>query len=267
MQKLLDMLVDLALTAGVRLIAALVLVIVGFKLINWLIKRLKKGKGLSHVDAGAASFILSFVGIALKVVIAITAAAILGVPMTNMVAVLGSAGLAIGLALQGSLSNVAGGLMILLFTPFHVGDFVEADGVSGTVQSINLFYTKLLTPDNRSITIPNGTISNNTITNYSSEATRRVDMTFSVAYSSDIDTVRRLLMEQAQQHELVLQDPAPAVTMAEHGDSAVVFALRVWCQNADYWTVKNDITESAKRAFDQNGVEIPFPQLDVHVVQ
>lgn len=270
LEKLWALLVELAVDGGIRLIGALALVVIGFKLTGWLNKLLINSKGMAKVDSSARSFISSFISIAFKIVIVFTAAAILGVPMTNMIAVLGSAGVAIGLALQGSLSNLAGGLMILIFQPFRVGDYVEsaaAGAVGGTVQAINIFYTTLLTPDNRTVTVPNGTLSNNTVVNYSMQETRRVDLTFSVGYGSDAETVRSLLLGIAQNHELVLQDPEPVAVMSAHGDSAIQFALRVWCKKDDYWTVNFDLTEAAKRVFDENHVEIPFPQMDVHVKQ
>lgn len=266
-QTLWSTLTEFALTSGVRLIGALLLIILGFKLSNWLIKKLRNNKKLGHIDAGARSFLFSFIAIAIKILLVISAAAIIGIPMTSMIAVLGSAGLAIGLALQGSLSNLAGGLMILIFTPFHVGDYITSGSVSGTVESISILYTKLITPDNCSITVPNSMLSNDVVTNYSSENTRRVDLTFSVGYNSNSEQVRSLLLDMAAKDERVMQDPAPVVFMTAHGDSSLQFSLRVWCAGSDYWSVKFDFTEKAKKLFDENGIQIPFPQMDVHITQ
>lgn len=254
-------------SAGIKLVFSVLLVVVGFKVINILTKRSKNWKMFSTMDPGAQGFLRSFVSIALKIVLVLTAAAILGVPMTNVVAVLGSAGLAVGLAMQGSLSNLAGGLMILIFKPFRVGDFVESDGVSGTVKSVSVLYTELVTGDNCRVVIPNGTISNAVVKDYSSESTRRVDLEFSVSYNSDIDQVKKLLADLAGAHELVLKDPRPVVYLKAHGESALVFVLRAWVKNPDYWTVHFDLNECAKKAFDAYGISIPFPQLDVHLTK
>jgi len=265
LDKILQTIIDFALSAGVRLVGALLLLIIGLKLIKSLIKILEKGKGFSKIDVGAKSFIRSFISIALKTVLIITVASILGVPMTSMVAVLGSAGLAIGLALQGSLANLAGGVIILIFKPFRVNDFITVNGLSGTVISIDIFYTKLKTPDNRGIVIPNGSITNNSITDSSSYSTRRVDFTFSTSYESDIDKVKEILNTTAENHPLILKDPVPLARLNEHGVNALIFILQVWCKSDDYGAVNFDVLETVKQEFSKNGIDIPFPQLDVHI--
>lgn len=265
MQEMLQTLLNFALSAGIKLVISGILLIVGFKLIKMLAKFLEGSRLFGKIDPGVHTFIKSFVSIALKILLILTVAAYLGLPMTNMIAVLGSAGLALGLALQGSLSNLAGGLMILIFKPFGVGDFIESGSDAGTVESISILYTELRTPDNCRIVIPNGTISNAVVKDYSVEETRRVDLEFSVGYRSDIDQVKKLLSDLANAHELVLKDPAPAVYLKQHGDSALVFSFRVWTKNSDYWTVYFDMNECVKKAFDAYGIEIPFPQLDVHL--
>lgn len=265
MEQILMTIWNFLLTAGLKLVISVVLLVVGFKLIKVLTKAMDKSKLFAHIDVSVRTFLKSFVGIALKVVLILTVAAYIGIPMTNMIAVLGSAGLAIGLALQGSLANLAGGLMILIFKPFQVGDFIESGGVSGTVKAVSILYTEIRTPDNCRIMIPNGTISNAVVKDFSSEETRRVDLEFSVAYSSNIDQVKKLLCDLAKAHELILKDPEPVVYLKTQGDSALVFTFRVWAKNADYWTVYFDMNECAKRAFDAYGIEIPFPQLDVHL--
>ncbi len=265
MQQFLATVLDYALSAGIRLVISAILLIVGFKLIKVLVKALEKSRLFGRIDASVRTFIKSFVSIALKIVLILTVAAYLGLPMTNMIAVLGSAGLALGLALQGSLSNLAGGLMILIFKPFRVGDFIESGSDAGTVEAISILYTELRTTDNCRIVIPNGTISNAVVKDYSAEETRRVDLDFSVGYRSDIDQVKKLLSDLAAAHELILKDPAPVVYLKNHGDSALVFTFRAWVKTEDYWTVYFDMNECVKKAFDAYGIEIPFPQLDVHL--
>lgn len=265
MEKLLGFLQELMMTAGMKIIAAILVLVIGFKLVNVFVKALKKSKSFSKIDKTAQDFLLSVLSVTLKVVIALTSAAILGVPMTNMVAVLGSCGLAVGLALQGSLSNFAGGIMLLIFKPFKVGDFVEASGISGTVQDISILYTNVLTPDNKRAMIPNGALSNAVIVNYSSEETRRQDIEIGVSYSSDLEEVRATLLKMAAECDVILTDPAPVVNVGSYGDSAINVTLRFWTNNADYWTGHNYIKNAIKDNFDAKGISIPFPQMDVHI--
>lgn len=265
LESLKEHIVSFSATAGIKLISSIVILIVCWKLISVLIKFLQKGKLFGKIDASAKSFLLNFLSIVLKVVLVLTVASILGVPMTNVVAVLGSCGLAIGLALQGSLSNFAGGLMILIFKPFKAGDYVEACGNAGTVQAISMLYTKLLTVDNKAIMIPNGTLSNSTVINYTAENIRRVDLTFSVAYDTDIERVKKILLVIAEQHDAVLTDPAPTARLLQQNDSSLDFTLRAWCDKEDYWDVYFDLNEGVKAAFDKVNIQIPYPQMDVHV--
>lgn len=252
-------------TFGLKLLWALVVFVVGYNVIKAFRKWFKGSKKLDHMDTGLRSFLSSFFGIALYAVLAIVVATILGIPATSFITILASCGVAVGLALQGSLSNVAGGIMILLFKPFRIGDFIEAAGESGTVKEITIVYTILKTGDNKIVTVPNGTLTNSTIKNYSAEKLRRVDMTFNVAYSSDIDKVKGILSETLSAHPCTLSDPEPVVRLSAHGDSSLTFVARVWCENADYWTVYFDVTEKVKEEFDKNGIEIPYQQIDVHV--
>lgn len=265
--KILEKLVEIGSTYGIKLIVALVVLIGGIKLIKALTKWLRKSPKMEKVEPSLHSFLISFSKILLYILLIITVAMILGIPATSFITILASCGVAIGLALQGSLSNFAGGIMILLFKPFKVGDFIEANGESGTVEEITVVYTVLLTPDNKRVTIPNGTLTNSVIENYSAEKTRRVDLKFSTAYSADIDTVKSVLTKVAESHPLALKDPAPMVRLSEHSDSALTYTVRVWCKNEDYWDVYFDITEKVKKAFDENGIEIPYPQLDVHMTK
>ncbi len=249
-----------------KLIVAVLVLLIGFKLSKVLVKLVVGSKGFSKIDKNVASFIKSFLSIALKTVIVITVAGIIGIPMTSFITILGSLAVAIGLSLQGSLSNIAGGLIVLLFKPFSIGDMISVDGVDGVVSEIGLYYTHLLTGDNRKIVVPNGVISNQTLVNVTQQITRRLDLQITVAYESDIDQVKDILLGIANAHEKVLKMPEPPVArLSEHGDNALVFLFRVWCNRADYWDVRFDLLESVKVAFDKNEISIPYPQLDVHL--
>lgn len=252
-------------TFGITILKALVVVIIGVQIIKRLLKWLKTSKKLDNLDKGLRSFLVSFSRIGLYAVLLIVVAGIIGIPATSFVTVLASCGVAIGLALQGALSNFAGGLMILFFKPFKIGDFIEVGGESGTVAGISVVYTELLTLDNKRVTLPNGTITNSVIENYSAEATRRVDLTFSAAYSCDIEKVKGIISAIVEAHPLALKDPAPFVRLSAHNASALVYTVRVWCKSADYWTVYFDLMEDVKKALDENGIEIPFQQVDVRM--
>lgn len=262
---LLHFLKELVTTAGLRILYAALIIIIGLKLIKFFAKRSEKAKWYRRIDKSVAHFIVSSVNVILKVLVFVSAALVLGVPATSFVAILTSAGVAIGLALQGSLSNFAGGLMILIFKPFRVGDYIESAEVSGTVQDISIFYTVLITPDNKTIHCPNGALSNTHVTNYSEQETRRVDVPVSVSYDADVQTVKRLLLETAAANTMILPEQPPFVRLSECADSSLDFTVRVWCKNADYWTVKFDLTESIQAALVTAGIEIPYPQMDIHV--
>lgn len=264
-KNLLNFLKELLTTAGLRILYAALIIIIGLKLIKFFAKRCEKSKWYRRIDKSVAHFIVSSLNVILKVLVFVSAALILGVPATSFVAILTSAGVAIGLALQGSLSNFAGGLMILIFKPFRVGDYIESSEVSGTVQDISIFYTVLITPDNKTVHCPNGALSNTHVTNYSEQETRRVDIPVSVSYDADVETVKRLLSETAAKNELILPDQPPFVRLAECADSSLDFTLRVWCKNADYWTVKFDLTEAVQASLVAAGIEIPYPQIDIHL--
>lgn len=252
---------------GINLILSLILLIVGWKLINIFSKKMKAGKLFSKIEPTARSFINSAVTITLKVLLVITIAAILGVPMTSMVAVLGSCGLAIGLALQGSLSNIAGGFILTVFKPFVVGDFIKSGEFEGTVKSINIFYTKIITPDNKIIVIPNSKVSDSALIDYNAFTTRRVDIDISAAYSEDSDVVKKALIDAANSNELVDKSVEPVAIIKSFDDSAVAYQVRMWCKTEDYWDVKFAVTEKIKKIFDERGIQIPYPQLDVHLTK
>lgn len=262
---LLKTLLEFVVSYGGRLLIALLLTAVGFKLVNVLCRRFRKGKVAARMDHAVASFLNSFIMIACKSLLVVTAITILGVPMSSVVAVLATASAAIGLALQGSLSNFAGGIMLLIFKPFRLDDYIETSEGSGTVREISTFYTVLDTPDNKRVTLPNGMLMNSTITNYSANDTRRVDLLFSVAYESDLDRVREVLQAVADAHPSVMKEPAPKIVLSKQNESSLDVSLRVWCKREDYWTVFFELNETAKKAFDRTGIQIPFPQLDVHM--
>lgn len=267
--ELLDMvwkwLVEFATSTGVDLLLSALILVVGFKIVKFFVNRIKNSKTAIKLDPSVRTFLSSLVNIAGKIIIIITAATILGLPTTSVVTIVGSCGLALGLALQGSLSNIAGGFIILVFKPFVVGDFISAGGLEGTVRDIGIFYTKVNTVDNKLIIIPNSTISNQEVQNLSKRTNRRVDLKISVAYNSDIDKVKAVLTDVCRREELVLDDPAPFVRLLEQGDCALVFTVRAWCLNANYWDVYFNLTENTKKALDEADIEIPYPQVDVHM--
>ena len=248
-----------------RFLLALLVLIVGFWLINRVTRLLVKTLEKRAVDVTLKRFLESLIGILLKAILVISAASMVGIETTSFIAVLGAAGLAIGLALQGSLANFAGGVILLLFRPYKVGDYIETQGHSGTVNSIQIFNTVLKTPDNKTIIIPNGPISNGSIINYSTEPTRRCDMTFSAAYDDDVDTVMQSLTQLIDNDKRIFSAPAPQVLLGELADSAINFKVRMWVNSADYWGVFFDMQKAVKKSFDAQGISIPFPQRDVHV--
>lgn len=257
----------ISLDLGMKVLGGILILIVGFIVIKCITKSLSKSKAFNKTEAGSAHFIVNMISFALKIFLVLTVAMVIGVPAASIVALIGSAGVAIGLALQGSLSNIAGGIMLVVFKPFKEGDFIDSsDGASGTVTDINVFYTTVVTPDNKVLVIPNGSLSNKPIINYSQKDTRRVDLTFGVAYDSDIEKVKNVILNTAKANEKVFGDPAPVVFVTAYQDSAIELSLRFWCKNGDYWSCYFDVNERMKKAFDENGIVIPFPQLDVHNV-
>ena len=260
-----DTAIELAMSYGPRLILAIVVLILGLWIINRFVRVMGKGMERSNTEPTLARFLCNLTSIGLKALLLISVASMVGIATTSFVAVLGAAGLAIGLALQGSLANFAGGVLILMFRPYKVGDFVEAQGVMGTVAEIQIFNTILKTPDNKRIIVPNGAASNGIITNFSAEATRRVDFVFGVGYEDDLQKVKHVLEEILSQDERILKDPAPTIGLLELADSSINFAVRPWVKTMDYWDVYFDLMEEVKMRFDQEGISIPFPQRDVHM--
>jgi len=261
-------LVQLAAVHTPKILLALGVLVVGF----WLIGRFKKiTQNLlekANVDITIRPFLSKVLSIALRIALLLSVARMIGVETTSFLALLGTLGLAIGLALQGSLSNFAGGVLILLLRPFKVGDFIEIQlGQLGTVRAIQLFHTHIQMPDNRIIIIPNGSLSNGSIINYSRGGTRRVDLRYRVSYGDDIKKVKEILRNIVSQHPKVLPEPQPTIALMEFGESSMNFVVRPWCKSEDYWTVYFEINEMVKEAFDAQGVTIPLPQRDVHLYQ
>ena len=259
--------IELLLGYGPKLLLALVVLIVGLWVVNRVVALINAAMTKKEVELTLKRFLLSLTGIMLKALLLISVASMIGIETTSFIAVLGAAGLAIGLALQGSLSNFAGGVLLLFFKPDKVGHFIEAQGHAGTVHSIQIFTTMLKTADNKTIIIPNGPIANGSIINYSSEATRRVDMVFGIGYDDDIDKAKEILKRVIEADSRILKEPAAAVLLAELADSSVNFNVRVWVNAADYWGVYFAMQEAVKKAFDSEGVSIPYPQRDVHLYQ
>lgn len=248
---------------GIRLIGAILIIFIGFKAVG-LLQKLSKKRQRHLMDQSAASFLGSIINIGLKILVVITAAAFLGIPLTAVITVLGSAGLAVGLALQGSLSNFAGGVMILIFKPFEIGDYIKTQTEEGKVTAISIFYTTLLTIDNKRVVIPNGTVSNTPIINYTAEKFRRVDLEFSASYETPADEVLPVMKQVLENHPLILCEPAkPFCRLYRQDDSAVIYLIRAWCKAEDYWTVYFDLQEQMKKAFDENGISIPYPHLEI----
>jgi small conductance mechanosensitive channel len=231
------------------------------KLVVSFVRRLLKHADIDQILIG---FICSIVNVLLLLVVVIAAVDQLGVDTTSMVALVGAAGLAVGLALQGSLQNFAAGVMLVVFRPFDRGDFVEIAGTSGVVEEINIFNTRLRTGDNRTVIVPNGPILNGTITNNSAQDTRRVDMVFGIGYDDDIKQAKDIIERLLQDDERILKNPAPLVAVAELADSSVNFAVRPWVASGDYWSVLYDLNEKTKMSFDAAGISIPYPQMDIH---
>lgn len=245
---------------------AVVVIVLGRKLIKWLTKIVHRSLDKSNLDEGVTKFLISAMGISLNVILVIIAASIVGLETGSLVALVGSAGLALGLALQGSLSNFAGGILILIMKPFRMGDYIIASGNEGNVTTMDIFYTKLTTPDNRIIVIPNGTLSNSNIVNVTSEPVRRLDLTISIDYSENIKKVKDILLQLANQNDMVLKEEyESSVFVGSFDPSAISIGLRVWVATDNYWALKWELLERIKETFDKEGVQIPFDQLDVNL--
>ena len=258
---------EIVLTYGPKLIAAIAVLIVG----GWIVKAITRGVDKSMdkggIEPSLKPFLVGITGMLLKVMLVISVLGMLGIKMTSFIVVLGAAGLAVGMALSGTLQNFAGGVMILLFKPFKAGDVIEAQGHIGSVSEIQIFNTILKTPDNKTIIIPNGGLSTSSMTNYSTEARRRVDWTIGVGYGDDLDKARQVIKGLCDNDVRILKDPEVFIAVSELADSSVNFAVRAWVESADYWGVFFEMNENIYKTFDKEGLNIPYPQMDVHLTQ
>ena len=247
------------------LIFAILFLLIGFFLVKQIMRILKRAFNRSNMDGIMSSFIRSVAKIVLYVLLIVIALSILDVPMDSIVAVIASAGVAVGLALKDSLSNLAGGFIILFSKPLKEGDTIEADGVTGKVEAITILYTRIVTADNKTVFIPNGVVASGKIINYTDKDTRRVDLNFGISYEDDIDAARKVLLEQVQAAPEALAEPEAKVVVFSHDDSAVVLQLQVWTKSENYWQLHYRLLEDVKKAFDSHGISIPYPQMDVHM--
>ena len=262
-----DKITNIVATFGPKLIAAIIVLIVGLWLLKVIIKALDKTMNKKEVDPSLRSFIISLSGILLKIMLVISVLGMLGIQMTSFIAILGAAGLAVGMALTGTLQNFAGGVMILLFKPFKVGDVIDAQGYLGSVAEIQIFNTILKTPDNKTIIIPNAGLSNSSMVNYSTEEKRRVDWTFGIGYGDDVDKAKEVMKKLCDDDERILKEPEVFIAVSELADSSVNFVVRAWVNASDYWGVFFDMNEKIYKTFNNEGLNIPYPQMDVHIHQ
>jgi small conductance mechanosensitive channel len=266
-QEQIDALIAAVTYYGLKIVIAILVFIIGKWIAKLCSKLTRRAMERAKVDTVLVGFLSNIVFYLLMIAVIITAVSQLGIQTTSFIAVLGAAGLAIGLALQGSLSNFSSGVLIILFRPFKIGDFVEAGGVTGVIDEIGILVTHMHTPDNKGIIVPNSQVMGAHIVNYNAHENRRCDMVFGIGYGDDIDKAKGILMDILNSDERVLKDPAPAVTVSELGDSSVNFNVRPWVNASDYWGVYFDTHEAVKKRFDAEGVSIPFPQRDVHLYQ
>ena len=265
MNNLLDEFNNIIYTYGPKLLGAIVVLIIGNYIIKLILNSFSKMLEKKKTDSSLKPFLLSLIRILLKTMLVISVLGMLGVQMTSFIAVLGAAGLAVGMALSGTLQNFAGGVIILLFKPFKVCDYINAQGHSGIVKEIQIFNTILLELENKTVIIPNGPLSTGSMVNYSTEPTRRVDFTFGIAYGDSVDKARKILFQLFKEDKRILTDPASFVGLSEMADSSVNLTARAWVKGEDYWDVFFDINEKTYNAFNAEGISIPFPQMDVHL--
>lgn len=256
---------DYLLPWGGHLLTAIAIFYIGRMMAGVIGKTVSRMLNRTSLDPILSSFLLTLINTALMALILVAALSRLGLDTTSLVALVGAAGLAIGLALKDSLSHFAAGVMLILFRPFRVGDYVEVDSVAGSVDRITIFSTRLKTPDNRVVTIPNGNVFGNTMVNYSEEKTRRIDLVIGIAYGSNLLKAKQILIDLVEGHPLILKDPEYRVAVSELADSSVNFVVRPWVKSEDYWTVRFELMETIKLTFDKEGIEIPFPQLSIHM--
>ncbi|MBW6481114.1 MAG: mechanosensitive ion channel [Bacteroidales bacterium] len=267
MENIQDKLVDFLVNYGPKLLGAIIVLIIGLWIIGRISKIIKTTFEKREMDPSLRGFLASMISILLKVLLIISVMSMVGVAVTSFVAILGAAGLAVGLALSGTLQNFAGGVILLLFKPFKVGDFITAEGYSGTVEEIQIFVTFLKTPQNVTIIIPNSGLATNSLTNFSAKPIRRADWSFGIAYGDDYDKAKKVLLKLIDEDERILKDPEPFIALGELGDSSVNITVRAWANSGDFWGVFFDMNEKVYKTFAKEGLNIPFPQMDVHLHQ
>ncbi|MBQ7455691.1 MAG: mechanosensitive ion channel [Clostridia bacterium] len=255
------------LTQGVNLLRGVAVLVIGLFLVRWVSKLLARKERFKHIDPTLTNFLGNLLRLLMYGVVVLTAASVMGIPLTSVVTLVASAGVAVSLAMQGALSNLVGGVSLLLLKPIKVDEYIKVGDYDGTVKSIGAFYTVLSTPDNRQITMPNSSLTNTAIVNYTRLGTRRIDVTYSLGYETDMEKAFAALSGLIAARKEILADPAPAVHLNAMGDSALVFVARVWCKTADYWDIYFYLLEEGKRAIDRAGLQIPYPQMDVHIKQ
>ena len=265
LERMLEKLYEWVITRWVNVFFGVIFLSIGWKVINKTLKRIRRILESKNADPTITRFLDNVMNVTLKTVLIIIILQYIGVNLTGLTTIVASAGVALSLALKGSLANLAGGVIILVARPFNVGDFIETTEHSGVVEKISIFYTYLVTFDNKQILIPNGILTDSSIVNYSSKEIRRVDLTFSVAYEEDVIRVKNVLINILKKNELVLEEPEFFVGISMHGDSAINFIVKAWCKTEDYWTVYYDLLETVKIKFDEEGISIPYPQMDLHV--
>ncbi|MFP4424798.1 MAG: mechanosensitive ion channel family protein [Candidatus Woesearchaeota archaeon] len=255
---------DLGLQYAPKVAGAIITLVLGLWIASLVASFAERQMKKRKVDASLRKFLRSLLSIGLKVLVVITAISVQGIEMTSFIAIIATAGLAVGFALQGSLANFAGGVLIILFKPFKVDDYIEAQGYGGTVSEIQIFNTILKTPDNKTVIIPNGGLANGSVVNYSTEPTRRVDMTFGISYGSDLKKAKKILTDMVAKDERVLKEPEPKVLVSGLADNSVNLAVRAWSKKEDYWDIFFEAQQKVKEEFDKAGIEIPFPQVQIH---
>jgi len=265
--KHLEQITAMAIEFSPKIILAVLTLIVGLWLIKMVGKGVQRTMAARDVDVSLQTFVTSLCTMTLKALLILSIAGMVGIEVTSFIAIFGAAGLAVGMALSGTLQNFAGGVMLMLFKPYKVGDFVEVQGYAGTVKAIQIFNTILKTGDNKTIIIPNAPISTSSMINYSTEATRRVDLNFGIGYNDDIDQAKAVLLSIIEKDERVFTDPAPFIAVSELADNSVNFVVRIWVNAGDYWGVHFAMLENVKKGFDENKISIPYPQQDVHMHQ
>jgi small conductance mechanosensitive channel len=252
---------------GIKVLAAIAIFIVGRWVAKALSNMIRRMMRKGALDQTIRRFVANMAYIVLMIFVVLAALSQLGIQTTSFIAILGAAGLAVGLALQGSLANFASGFLMIIFRPIRVGDFIEGAGTAGTVEEIAIFTTTLVTPDNKTVIVPNGSLTGDNIVNWTLKGTRRVDMTMGIGYDDDIDKARQIMQDVMAEDDRILKDPAPQIAVVELADSSVNFVVRPWAKASDYWGVYMTTTENIKKAFDANGISIPYPQRDVHVFE